>query len=70
MTTANGVCLSAVTNHLDDQVASVLDAIGKLRVALLHVGADEVQLAVSDLGQRQSVVEVGDAAGSWKVLET
>lgn len=61
--------LSAVTNHLDDQVPSVLNAGAELGLSLLGVGADEEQPAVPDLGQRQGVMEVGDAAGSWKVLK-
>lgn len=62
--------LSAVTNHLDDQLLGVLNAWAELCVSLLHMGADEEQPAVPDLGQRQSVMEVSDAAGSWKVLQT
>lgn len=34
------------------------------------MGADEEQPAVSNLGQGQSVMEVSDAAGAWKILQT
>lgn len=61
--------LSALTNQLDDQVLSILDAGTQLRLALLHVGTDEEQPTVPDLRQGQSVVEVGDAAGTGEILE-
>lgn len=62
--------LSGLTNHLDDQILSILNARAQLRLALLHVGTDEEQPAVSDLRQGQGVVQVGDAAGTWKILKT
>lgn len=61
---------SAITNHLEDQGPSVLHARARLRLALPHVRADEEQAALPELGQGQGVVEVGDAAGTWKILET
>lgn len=61
--------LAAVTNQLDDQVLGVPSARAELWLAFFGVGTDEEQPAVPDLGQGQGVVEVGDAAGSWKVLE-
>lgn len=54
---------------MGDQGLSVLHARAQLRLALLHVGSDEEQAPVAELGQRQSVVEVSDAAGTWKILE-
>jgi len=60
---------SAVTNHLDDHVPSVPNAWAQLRLAFPHMGTDEEQLALADLRQGQSVMEVSDAAGTWKILE-
>lgn len=47
----------------------VLNARTERRLSRLGAGADEEQLPAPDLGQRQGFVDVGDAAGSWKVLE-
>lgn len=47
----------------------VLNARMERRLSRLGAGADEEQLPAPDLGQRQSFVDLGDAAGSWKVLE-
>lgn len=33
------------------------------------MGTDEEQPALADLRQAESVVEVGDAGGPWKVLK-
>lgn len=54
---------------MDDQVVGVLNAWAQRRLSRLGAGADEKQLPAPDLGQRQGFVDVGDAAGSWKVLE-
>lgn len=64
------IILSVVTNHLDEQVPSVLSAWAQFGLSLRGVGANEEQPTVPDLGQWQVVMEVSDAAGSWKVLET
>lgn len=55
---------------MEDQLPSVLNAGVELSLALLHTGADEEQLAFSELGQGQGVMEISDSAGSRKVLET
>lgn len=60
--------LSAVRDHLQDQLSSVLNARAELALALLHVGPDEEQPAVPGLREGQSVVQICDAAGSWEVL--
>lgn len=64
------IILSANRNHLGNQVSSVLNTWAELSLSFPHICANEEQFAVSNLRQRQTVVEVSDAAGSWKVLET
>lgn len=61
--------LSAVTDQVDNQVVGVLNARTERRFSPLGAGADEEQLPAPNLGQRQGFVDLGDAAGSWKVLE-
>lgn len=69
MTTAGEPLSSAAVDQVDDQVVSVLKARAELRPSRLGAGADEEQLPVSDVGQVQAVVDLGDAAGSRQVLE-
>lgn len=68
MTTAGEPLSSAAVHQVDDQVVGVLKARAELRPSRLGAGADEEQLPVSDVGQVQAVVDLGDAAGSWQVL--
>lgn len=64
------VLSSAVTDHLEDHFPRVLNAGAQLHVALLHVGTNEEEAAVSNLRQAEGLVEIRDAAGTWKILET
>lgn len=68
MTAAGGPLSSAVVDQVDDQVVGVLKARAELRLSRLGAGADEEQLPVSDVGQVQALVDLGDAAGSRQVL--
>lgn len=68
MKVTRGPLSSAIVDQVDDQVVRVLKAWAQLRLSRFGAGADEKQLPVSDVGQVEAVVDLGDAAGSWQVL--